>query len=71
MGQQAKKNFPMSYLFPIVLRLKASSFRAVYAFRLTWSERFLSRIRHRNELAEKAWEDAVQGLEKEEHRNKL
>ena len=44
--------------------LLASLFRAVYAFRVTWSERFSSRIRHRNELTEKAWEDAVQGLGK-------
>ena len=46
---------------PILL---ASLFRAVYVFRVTWSERFSSRIRHRNELTEKAWEDAVQGLGK-------
>ena len=32
------------------------------AFRVTWSERDLSRIRHRNALTEKAWEDVVQGL---------
>ena len=44
--------------------LLASLFRAVYAFRVTWSERFSSRIRHRNELTEKAWEDAAQGLGK-------
>ena len=44
--------------------LLASLFRAVYAFRVTWSERFSSRIRHRNELTEKAWKDAVQGLGK-------
>ena len=44
--------------------LLASLFRAVYVFRVTWSKRFSSRIRHRNELTEKAWEDAVQGLGK-------
>ena len=38
--------------------------RAADAFRITWSEPFVSdtRIHHLNALTEKAWEDAVQGL---------
>ena len=44
--------------------LLASLFRAAYAFQVTRSERFSSRIRHRHELTEKTWEDAVQGLGK-------
>ena len=31
-------------------------------FRITWSERVFSQIRHRNALTEIGWEDAVQGL---------
>ena len=41
---------------------QASLFRAANAFRITWSERVFSQIRHRNALTEIAWEDAVQGL---------
>ena len=38
--------------------------RAADAFRITWSEPFVSdtRIHHLNALTEKAWEDVVQGL---------
>ena len=32
--------------------------RGVNAFRVTWSER----VRHRNDLTEISWEDAIQGL---------
>ena len=38
--------------------------RAADAFRITWSEPFVSdtRIHHLNALTEKVWEDAVEGL---------
>ena len=64
-GNRVVMNFSVaSGLGEALPSLLASLFRAVYAFRVTWSERFSSRIRHRNELTEKAWEDAVQGLGK-------
>ena len=43
---------------------RAPYFVVVEPFRVTWSERRSSRIRHRNELTVKAWEGAVQELSK-------
>ena len=39
-------------------------FAAVNPFRVTWSERKSSAVRHRNELTVKAWEKAIQELGK-------
>ena len=53
----------------------ASLLRAADAFRVTWSGKVFespghsSQLRHRNELTEKAWEDAVQGIGKERDRS--
>ena len=45
--------------------LWASSFCAAKAFRVTWSKRkCLPRMRHRNELTDTDWENAVEGLDK-------
>ena len=53
-------------------------FLAAKAFRVTWSMRICEafparspRMRHRNELTESDWENAVQGLGKAETRDSL
>ena len=49
--------------------------RAADAFRVTWPGKVFespghsSRLRHRNELTEKTWEDAVQGIGKDRGRS--
>ena len=49
--------------------------RAPYAFRVTWPGKVFespghsSRLRHQDELPEKTWEDAVQGIGKDRGRS--
>ena len=49
--------------------------RAPYAFRVTWPGKVFvspghsSRLRHQDELPEKTWEDAVQGIGKDRRRS--